>query len=57
MMFSATFNKGSREMAKMYLMDDHLKIKVGRVGSIHGNVVQDVSYRFAFTIYSLLMSA
>lgn len=43
MMFSATFNKDSRELARKYLEDDHIRIRVGRTGSVHGNIAQDVS--------------
>ena len=44
LMFSATFTKASREMAAKYLEDDHIRIRVGRTGSVHSNVVQDVSH-------------
>ena len=43
MMFSATFTKASRELAAKYLEDDHIRIRVGRTGSVHANVVQDAS--------------
>ena len=42
MMFSATFNKEFRKLAKDYLSDDHVRLRVGRAGSSHRNVVQDV---------------
>lgn len=42
MMFSATFSKECRAMAKKYMEDDSLRIKVGRAGSVHANVIQDV---------------
>lgn len=41
-MFSATFNKEFRKLAKDYLTDDHVRLRVGRAGSTHRNVVQDV---------------
>lgn len=44
LMFSATFTKAAREMAAKYLEDDHIRIRVGRTGSVHANVVQDVSH-------------
>lgn len=43
MMFSATFTKEAREMAAKYLEDDHIKITVGRSGSVHSNIMQEVS--------------
>lgn len=44
MMFSATFPKGAREMAREYMASDYLRIKVGRPGQVHKNVNQDVIY-------------
>ena len=44
LMFSATFTKASREMAAKYMEDDHIRIRVGRTGSVHANIVQDVSH-------------
>lgn len=41
-MFSATFNKEFRKLAKDYLADDHVRLRVGRAGSVHRNVVQEV---------------
>lgn len=43
MMFSATFNKKCRELARKYLADDHVRIRIGRAGSSHMNVEQQVS--------------
>jgi len=43
MMFSATFPKGARELARAYMSDNHIRIRVGRAGSAHMNVVQEVS--------------
>ncbi|KAJ5124158.1 DEAD/DEAH box RNA helicase [Penicillium bovifimosum] len=40
LMFSATFNKMFRKLAKTYLSDDHVRLRVGRAGSSHHNVVQ-----------------
>jgi len=42
-MFSATFSKAAREIAREYLSDEHTRIRVGRAGSSHKNVVQTVS--------------
>lgn len=41
-MFSATFNKECRQVAREYLENDHIRIRVGRVGSTHANIVQKV---------------
>jgi ATP-dependent RNA helicase DDX3X len=35
MMFSATFPKRSRDLAKDHLAHDHVRIRVGRAGSSH----------------------
>ena len=42
MMFSATFPKKARELAREYLGDDHIRIRVGRAGSTHLNIKQNV---------------
>jgi ATP-dependent RNA helicase DDX3X len=42
-MFSATFNKQCRELARKYLAVDHVRIRIGRAGSTHQNVEQQVS--------------
>jgi ATP-dependent RNA helicase DDX3X len=44
MMFSATFPKMAREIAKEYLAHDHVRIRVGRAGSSHVNIKQTVVY-------------
>lgn len=44
MMFSATFPKVARRLARDYLEKDYVKIKVGRVGSTHENIKQQVVY-------------
>ena len=43
MMFSATFPKEARTVAKEYMANDHIRIRVGRAGSTHLNVAQNVS--------------
>ena len=43
MMFSATFPKDARSVAKEYMAMDHIRIRVGRAGSAHVNVEQNVS--------------
>jgi ATP-dependent RNA helicase DDX3X len=39
-MFSATFPKEARRLAKEFMATNTLKIKVGRVGSTHANIKQ-----------------
>lgn len=43
-MFSATFPKGARELAREYLAQDHVRIRVGRAGQAHKNIRQVVMY-------------
>ena len=42
MMFSATFDKECRKLARMYLANDHIRIRIGRPGSSHLIVQQYV---------------
>ncbi|KAJ4989848.1 DEAD/DEAH box helicase [Stagonosporopsis vannaccii] len=44
LMFSATFPKTARRLAKEYMEADYLRIKVGRVGSTHSNIMQAIVY-------------
>lgn len=44
MMFSATFPKAARELARQFLSEDHVRISVGRPGSTHNNIKQEVPY-------------
>ncbi|ORY09244.1 P-loop containing nucleoside triphosphate hydrolase protein [Clohesyomyces aquaticus] len=44
LMFSATFPKSARRLARDYMEEDFVKIKVGRVGSTHENIKQHVIY-------------
>lgn len=44
MMFSATFPAAARTMAKTFLAKDHVRIRVGRAGSSHENIRQEVSH-------------
>ena len=41
-MLSATFSKAARRLAKEYMDEDCVRIKVGRVGSTHGNIKQQI---------------
>ncbi|CAK7217324.1 hypothetical protein SBRCBS47491_003125 [Sporothrix bragantina] len=43
MLFSATFPKRLRDLAKEYLANDHCRLRVGRAGSSHGNIKQTIS--------------
>ena len=44
LLFSATFNKEMRKLARKFLAIDHVMIRIGRAGSVHVNVKQHVSY-------------
>ncbi|CAG8898838.1 unnamed protein product [Penicillium egyptiacum] len=60
LMFSATFNKEFRKLAKQYLSQDHVRLRVGRAGSSHLNVVQDIIWvdkeKKMRAVYDLLIS-
>lgn len=43
-MFSATFPKAARRLAKEYMEEDYVRIKVGRVGSTHTNIKQSIVF-------------
>ena len=61
MMFSATFPKSARDLAKDHLKTDHVRIRVGRAGSSHTNIKQDIVFVDAAAkrtaLYDLLMAA
>ncbi|ETN38149.1 uncharacterized protein HMPREF1541_07773 [Cyphellophora europaea CBS 101466] len=42
MLFSATFDKTMRKVAKKWLSGDHVRIRIGRSGSTHVNVKQNI---------------
>jgi hypothetical protein len=42
LLFSATFKAELRKVAKQYLSNDHIRIRIGRSGSTHVNVKQVV---------------
>ncbi|KAF1831822.1 DEAD-domain-containing protein [Decorospora gaudefroyi] len=44
LMFSATFPKSARRLAKEYMEDECIRIKVGRVGSTHQNIKQQIIF-------------
>jgi superfamily II DNA/RNA helicase len=54
LLFSATFPARARSLAKKYLADDNIRISVGRVGSTHMNIRQDVSCLVMLLIWSEL---
>ncbi|KAL9005763.1 MAG: hypothetical protein Q9188_001475 [Gyalolechia gomerana] len=58
--FSATFNKQARIVAKKYMSIDHVRIRVGRAGSSHNNIIQKVIYatpdKKRDALWDLLMS-
>ncbi|CUS09042.1 unnamed protein product [Tuber aestivum] len=61
LMFSATFQKPIRKLARDFLSDDFIQIKVGRIGSTHENITQRVLWvdelRKKEAIYDLLCTA
>ncbi|ORY67364.1 P-loop containing nucleoside triphosphate hydrolase protein [Pseudomassariella vexata] len=42
MLFSATFPVAVRKLAKTHLAESHVRIRVGRIGSTHQNIKQDI---------------
>ena len=44
MLFSATFPKGARDLAKAHLAETHVRLRVGRAGSSHENIKQSIIY-------------
>ncbi|KAL1860407.1 hypothetical protein VTK73DRAFT_7353 [Phialemonium thermophilum] len=44
LLFSATFPKGARDLARTYLAENHVRIRVGRAGSSHENITQQIVY-------------
>ncbi len=44
MLFSATFPKAFRDLAKTHLAENHVRLRVGRAGSSHGNIKQQVIF-------------
>ena len=44
MMFSATFPKQAREMARQYMAEDFIRVRVGRAGQAHRNIRQNVVF-------------
>lgn len=45
MMFSATFPKEARALAREFMATDHVRIRVGRVGSTHLSELLNQSVR------------
>jgi ATP-dependent RNA helicase DDX3X len=44
MLFSATFPKNARDLAKTHLSEEHVRFRVGRAGSSHENIKQQIFY-------------
>ncbi|KAI0419031.1 P-loop containing nucleoside triphosphate hydrolase protein [Xylaria grammica] len=44
MLFSATFPTAIRKLAKTHLAESYVRIRVGRIGSTHENIKQDVIF-------------
>lgn len=61
LMFSATFPKGVRQLAREYMAEDHYRLVVGRPGSTHKNVKQEVIFvdrdRKRDAVFDLLYSS
>jgi len=55
MLFSATFPRDARKLAKVLLADDHIRVRVGRLGSTHLNIKQNVRY-FNHNIFFALLT-
>jgi ATP-dependent RNA helicase DDX3X len=59
-MFSATFPKEARKVARMYMAEDAIRVRIGRAGSTHKNVTQDIIFvernQKKQALYDLLMS-
>ncbi|KAJ5820329.1 ATP-dependent RNA helicase ded1 [Penicillium riverlandense] len=60
LMFSATFNKACRKLARTYLGEEHVRIRIGRPGSTHINVAQQILFvedrSKKQALYDLIMS-
>ncbi len=62
LMFSATFPKGARKMAREYMSPDFYRIRVGgRAGQAHKNIRQEILHvdgdRKKEAVYDLLMAS
>jgi ATP-dependent RNA helicase DDX3X len=44
MLFSATFPKKIRDLAKEHLSEEHVRFRVGRAGSSHANIIQKIYF-------------
>ncbi len=44
MLFSATFPKAFRDLAKTHLAENHVRLRVGRAGSSHENIKQQIIF-------------
>ena len=44
LMFSATFSKEARKLASETMEEDFVRIKVGRIGSTHSNIKQNILF-------------
>ncbi len=55
MLFSATFPKDARKLAKVLLADDYIRVRIGRVGSTHLNIKQNVEILITIIESALLI--
>lgn len=44
LLFSATFNKKMRKLARNFLKTDHVRVRIGRSGAVLNNVIQNIIY-------------
>ncbi len=51
MMFSATFPKTARALAKEFMAHDHVRVRVGRAGSTHLSELLTQTVRTTYTSY------
>ena len=60
LMFSATFPREARKIARNYMAEDFIRVRIGRAGSTHRNVTQDIIFvernQKKQALYDLLMS-
>ncbi|KAI4726455.1 DEAD/DEAH box RNA helicase [Aureobasidium sp. EXF-10728] len=60
LLFSATFPKESRKVARTYMDEDAMRVRIGRAGSTHKNVTQDIIFvernQKKQALYDLLMA-
>lgn len=60
MMFSATFPKEMRKIARQYMDPDYYRVRIGRIGATHSNITQSIIWveesKKQAALYDLLFS-